>query len=62
MNEIQVFENVEFGKLEIVMIEGKEYFPAIECAEILGYARARNAVATHCPHALKRGVGGTDRN
>lgn len=49
MNEIQVFENVEFGKLEIVMIEGKEYFPAIECAEILGYARARNAIATHCP-------------
>ena len=56
MSEIKVFENSEFGKLQIVTIEGKEYFPASECASLLGYAKPRNAIATHCRGALIRGV------
>ena len=32
-------------------------FFAADIATVLGYAKARNAVQTHCPHALKRGVG-----
>lgn len=55
-NELKIFENSEFGKLSVLVIDGKEYFPAIECAEILGYAKGRNAVSTHCRYALKRGV------
>jgi len=38
------------------MIDGKPYFPAKECAEILGYSKARNAIDRHCKGALKRGV------
>lgn len=53
MNEIKVFENSEFGKLQIITIEGKEYFPATECAEILGYKRGRDAVSSHCRGAVK---------
>jgi len=56
-NVIQVFESSEFGKLEVLMIDGKPYFPAKECAETLGYVKSRNAIDRHCPHALKRGVG-----
>lgn len=36
-NEIKVFENVEFGKVKIVVIDGKEWFVAKEVAKILGY-------------------------
>lgn len=52
----QVFTHSEFGTLSIVTIDDKEYFPAVECAEILGYAKGRNAISTHCRYALKRGV------
>ena len=38
MNDIKVFENSEFGKLEVLWENGKEYFPAKRCAEILGYS------------------------
>ena len=55
-NMIQTFVNREFGELEVLQDADKFFFPAIECAETLGYAKPRNAVARHCPHALKRGV------
>lgn len=53
MSEIKVFENSEFGRLQIITIEGKEYFPATECAEILGYKRGRDAISSHCRGAVK---------
>ncbi len=28
MNELKVFQNSEFGELGIMLIDGKEYFPA----------------------------------
>ncbi len=61
-NEIKVFNNSEFGALSVLMIDDKAYFPATECATILGYAKPRNAIERHCKGALKRGVptnGGT---
>jgi len=56
-NAIQVFENAEFGRVEVLMIDDKPYFPATECAVILGYTKPHNAIDRHCPHSLKRGVG-----
>ncbi len=46
-NQLQIFENEEFGKLEILTINGKPYFPA-RSATILGYSNARDAIARHC--------------
>ena len=46
--QLQIFENEEFGKLEVLMIKGKPYFPATECAKVLGYKNPRDAVARHC--------------
>jgi len=47
-NHLQVFENEEFGSLELYLIEGKTYFPATECAAILGYSNPQKAVRDHC--------------
>lgn len=53
MEELQVFQNSQFGNLEILTIEGKEWFPAIKVAEILGYTNPRKAIRDH---AKERGV------
>ena len=53
MNELQVFQNSKFGDLEILTIEGKEWFPAIKVAEILGYTNPRKAIRDH---TKERGV------
>ena len=47
-NQIQIFENQEFGKLEVLMIDGRPYFPAAECAKVLGYKNPHKAVLDHC--------------
>ena len=47
-SKIQVFSNKEFGDLEVLMIDDKPYFPAKECATILGYSNQRKAVIDHC--------------
>lgn len=48
MTELKSFTNSEFGTLQIVTINGKEYFPATDCAKILGYANPQKAIRTHC--------------
>ena len=56
MNELQIFQNSEFGELGVMEQNGKPYFPATACARILGYAKPRNAISMHCKGALKQGV------
>ncbi|MCJ0918665.1 BRO family protein [Mammaliicoccus sciuri] len=46
-NELQIFKNSSFGNLEVLTIEGKQWFPAIKVAEILGYANPRKAIRDH---------------
>jgi len=55
-NEMQIFNSSEFGALSVLMIDDKAYFPATECAIILGYAKPHNAIAMHCRYSLKQGV------
>ncbi|GHV39864.1 phage antirepressor KilAC domain-containing protein [Clostridia bacterium] len=55
-SQIQEFYSEEFGCLGILTIEGKPYFPAVECATALGYTKPHNAISRHCDHSLKRGV------
>ena len=50
-NNLQVFKNTEFGELGVLVIDGKEYFPASECARILGYSNPRDAILRHCKSA-----------
>lgn len=62
MNELKVFQNSEFGELGILLIAGKEYFPATQCAKVLGYADPYKAIKAHCKGWVNRPVptnGGT---
>ena len=47
-NKIEIFTNSEFGELEVLMENDKFYFPAIQCAEVLGYTNPRKAIRDHC--------------
>ncbi len=47
MDEIKVFTNDEFGEVRTLLIEGIPWFVGKDVAEILGYAKPQNAVATH---------------
>ncbi|NBI80444.1 hypothetical protein D3Z39_16630, partial [Anaerotruncus colihominis] len=53
MNEMQVFQNSEFGELGVLEIEGKPYFPATACAKILRYANPKDAIKRHCRWGVK---------
>ena len=46
-NEVQIFENAEFGKVRTIVKDGKPYFIGKDVADILGYAKPENAIATH---------------
>lgn len=53
MNDLKVFSNTEFGELGVMLIDGKEYFPATQCAKILGYVKPADAVRMHCKGVFK---------
>lgn len=48
INNLQVFKNTEFGELGVLVIDGKEYFPATDCARMLGYSNPHKAISDHC--------------
>ncbi|HDR8052111.1 TPA: phage antirepressor [Bacillus cereus] len=48
MNELKNFSHNMFGNLEILIKEGKEYFPATDVAKSLGYTNPTKAVRDHC--------------
>ena len=54
MNELQIFNNPEFGEIRTIEIEGKPYFVASDVAAALGYANPRKAVSDHCKGVTKR--------
>lgn len=59
MSNVKTFNDTEFGQLEILIIDGKEYFPATDCARMLGYSNPQKAIRDHCkaPGITKRSVG-----
>lgn len=53
MNEVQIFNNEEFGQVRIVEIEGKPYFVGKDVANALGYSNPRDAILRHCKGVVK---------
>jgi prophage antirepressor-like protein len=47
-NPLHNFHSAEFGEITILIQSGKPYFPATECARILGYKNPQKAVRDHC--------------
>ena len=47
MNEIQIFNNKEFGDMRTVTIDDEPWFVGKDVAEALGYSNARDALSKH---------------
>lgn len=47
MNELQIFQNAEFGSVRTATVNGKVMFVGKDVAEILGYTNASKALADH---------------
>lgn len=47
MDNLEVFENKEFGKVRTVLVNNEPYFVGKDVAEILGYERATKAISDH---------------
>lgn len=48
LNELQIFQNEEFGQVRTVDVDGRMYFVANDVAKALGYVETAKAVRTHC--------------
>lgn len=48
MNELQIFNNAEFGQIRTVTKEDKTYFVGNDVAKALGYTETAKAIRTHC--------------
>lgn len=46
-NQIEIFQNEEFGQVRTMLINNEPYFVGKDVAEILGYSNSSKAVSTH---------------
>jgi prophage antirepressor-like protein len=47
VNEVQVFNNEEFGTVRTVLINNEPYFVGKDAAAVLGYGNTRDAISKH---------------
>lgn len=57
-NNIQIFNNPEFGNIRTTMIDGEPWFVGKDVASSLGYAKPLGAISTHVSEddSLKQGL------
>lgn len=53
-NNIQIFNNEEFGEVRVIEETGKPLFCGNDVAKALGYARPNDAISAHCRATVKR--------
>ena len=56
MNELQIFQNEEFGQVRTIEDNGKILFLASDVCAILGYSNARDAISRHCKGVVKHDI------
>ena len=58
MEELQLFENSQFGRIRVIEVNSQPYFVGLDVANALGYVKPRNAISQHVDNedALKQGV------
>ena len=52
-NEIEIFENEEFGRIRTTEIDDKVLFCGSDIAKALGYSNTRDALSRHCKDVVK---------
>lgn len=55
MNELQIFNNPEFGEIRTVAIDGEPWFVGKDVAERLGYSNTKDALSRHVDRDDKQG-------
>ena len=55
-NELQVFENKQFGQMRTLTENGTTLFCGSDVAKALGYARPNDAISAHCRSTVKRRI------
>ena len=53
MNELQIFNNPDFGEVRTLEENGKVLFCGSDVAKALGYSRPNDALAAHCRYTVK---------
>ncbi|WP_142972404.1 phage antirepressor [Enterococcus faecium] len=56
MNQLEVFQNAEFGSVRVVVEDGVPYFVGKDVADVLGYSNSRKALLDHVDEKDKDGV------
>lgn len=58
MNDLKIFKNAEFGEIRTIEVDNEPWFVGKDVAEVLGYAKPLNAIATHIDEddSLKQGL------
>lgn len=56
MNELQIFNNPDFGEVRTLEANGKVLFCGSDVAKALGYSRPSDALAAHCRYTVKRSI------
>lgn len=54
MNDIQIFNNKEFGQVRAIEVNGEPYFVANDVARALGYSNPSKATNDHCKKSIMR--------
>ena len=62
MNNIQIFNNPEFGEIRTVTIEGEPWFVGADIAKVLGYRKPTDAVNYNVDEADSKKFGVSDAN
>ena len=62
MNELQIFNNAEFGQIRTVAIDNEPWFVGKDVAAALGYSNTRDALSVHVDNEDKNTVAIYDGN
>lgn len=64
MNEIQIFNNPEFGQIRTLTIDGDPWFVGKDVAQVLGYSDTNQAIRKHVDEEdkLTRQIDGSGQN
>ncbi len=55
-NQLQIFENKEFGEIRMIEVNGKPYAVGVDIARALEYSNPSKAVIQHCKGITKLGI------
>lgn len=56
MDNLQIFQSPEFGRVRMVMVDGKPHAVGVDVARALEYAKPSQAVIDHCKGIRKLGI------